>query len=125
MALDLNMERVKANVQKARTEDLLDRATVYRDGMEPEALELIDAELRARGVSAAEVAAHRERRARIVYDADGLAVKCVRCARPAAAQRWGWHLLWGKLPLFPRRLAYCDEHLPASWRMERGATSSD
>ena len=124
MALDLNMERVKTNVRKADTEDLLDRATVYRDGMEPDALELIDAELRSRGVSAAEVAAHRERRARIVYDAAGLAVKCLR-VRVRPWRKWAWHLLWGKLPLFPRRLAYCEEHLPASWRLERGATSSD
>ncbi len=124
MALELNLERVKTNVQKADTEDLLDRATVYRDGMEPAALELIDAELRARGVSAAEVASHRERRARTIGGADGLPLKCEECSRPAVARRWGWHRLWGRLPVFPRRMAFCEEHLPARWRPAGGATSS-
>ena len=116
MSLELNLERVKANVQKADIEDLLDRATVYRDGMEPAALELIDAELRARGVGAAEIAAHWERRLGTLYDGDGLALKCVKCARPAVAQKWGWHRLWGVLPIFPRWKAYCEEHLPHVWR---------
>ena len=124
MALELNLERVKANVQKADTEDLLDRATVYRDGMEPAALELIDAELRARGVGEAEIAAHRERRARTICAADGLPMKCEKCSRPAVARRWGWHRLWGRLPVFPRPLAYCEEHMPASWRPTGGVTPS-
>ena len=123
MALELNLERVKANVQRAETEDLLDRATVYRNGMEPAALELIDAELRARGVGEAEIEAHRQRRARTVYAADGLAVKCgvPKCPRPAVVRRWGWHRLWGLVPIFPRPLAYCDEHLPAAWWQEMAA----
>ncbi len=116
MALELNLERVKANVRKADTEDLLDRATVYRDGMEPPALDLIDAELRARGVGAAEVAAHRERRLGTLYAADGLALKCVECPRPAVARKWGWHRLWGVVPIFPRSKAYCEEHLPMTDR---------
>ena len=39
--MELDLERVRANAQQASTEDLLDRATVFRDGMEPEALEII------------------------------------------------------------------------------------
>jgi hypothetical protein len=118
LELGLDLERVRANVRKADVEDLLDRATVYRNGMEAEALELIDAELRARGVEAAAVAAHRERRSATLYGADGLAVRCARCIRPAVARRWGWHRMWGALPLFPRRLAFCGEHLPGTWREE-------
>jgi len=111
MALELNLERVKQNVERADTEDLLDRATVYRDGMEPAALELIDAELRARGVGDAEIAAHRTRRAGTLFAADGLALKCMECARPAVARRWCWQRLWGRIPIFPRPMRYCDEHL--------------
>jgi len=120
MVLELNMERVRQNVQRADTEDLLDRATVYRDGMEPAALELIDAELRARGIGDAEIAAHRERRAGTLFAPDGLALKCTECARPAVAQRWGWQRLWGKIPIFPRRMRYCEEHLA----LRRPVTSS-
>jgi hypothetical protein len=118
LPLSLDLERVRANARTADLEDLLDRATVYRNGMEPEALELIDAELRARGVDAAAVAAHWERRAGTLYEANGLAVKCGRCFRPAVARKWGWHRLWGVLPVFPRQLAFCAEHQPAAWREE-------
>jgi hypothetical protein len=114
--MGLDLERVQANVRRAELEELLDRATVYRNGMEPEALELIDAELRARGVGAAAVAAHWERRAATLYEANGLAVKCGKCFRPAVARKWAWHRLWGVLPVFPRQLAFCDQHLPAAWQ---------
>src|SRR5947209_566383 len=101
--------RVVKNVRAATTQDLLDRATVYRKGMEPEALEVIEEELRARGVRPEEIAAHAASQ-RAVAGAEGLARKCCRCRRPATAVVWGWHRLGGVLPLFPRRFAYCDEH---------------
>src|SRR5579884_673719 len=59
--LEFDRERVRANVQEATTEDLLDRATLYADGMESEALDLIEAELRRRGVTAEVQRAHAER----------------------------------------------------------------
>jgi hypothetical protein len=107
----LDLERVKRNVHEADTEDLLDRVTVYRAGMEPEALELIEEELRARNVLAADVEAHAERRRReITLLPDGTAARCSFCERPALAEAWGWHRLWGVLPLFPRFYYYCDRH---------------
>src|SRR5262249_30736279 len=110
MRLDLN--KVRANVAQASTEDLLDRATVYRRGMEPEALALVDEELRARGVGPAELAAPGGRRQ---GGRGGAPVKCERCRRPAVVRRRGWHKLWGLVPIFPRTLAYCEEHRPAGW----------
>ncbi|HZY91067.1 MAG TPA: hypothetical protein VFE78_39960 [Gemmataceae bacterium] len=101
--MGLDLEKVRANVRKATTEDLLDRATVYRGGMEPEALEVIDEELRARGV---------------VPDAsrmrgpEGWPRVCQACGRPATWQGWTWGRLWGVLPMFPRQAQYCDEHRP-------------
>jgi hypothetical protein len=112
----LNLERVRANVRQAATEDLLDRATVYRDGMEPEALDLIDAELRQRGVRAAEVEAHGAARSRTALRGPGgLPVRCRKCYRPAVAEGREWTRLWGLVPLFPRRVAYCAGHRPAGW----------
>ena len=46
--LEFDPERVARNAQEATSEDLLDRITVYRDGMEAAAVEIIEAELRRR-----------------------------------------------------------------------------
>ncbi len=89
---DPDRERLAVNVRSASTQDLLDRATLYRDGMEPEALELIEEELRRRGLTAAQQVDH------------ALAV----------SRGWGWHRLWGKVPLFPRRVTLCAEHATPS-----------
>ena len=111
--MQVNAERVRANIRAADTEDLLDRATVYRDGMEAEALDMIERELRQRGIDSAAIAEHeRKRRDTVLFDSVGVALKCLRCPRPAVVETWGWHRLWGLLPLFRRRFAWCEEHAP-------------
>ena len=108
-----DLERVKANVRQATTEDLLDRITVYRAGMEELALEVIQEELRTRNIGADEIEAHAEkRRGESDFLPDGTAVCCSFCHRPAVAEAWGWHRLWGLLPVFPRFYYYCSEHRP-------------
>src|SRR5438105_1201537 len=96
-----DIERVKWNVRQATTEDLLDRVTVYRAGMEPRALAVIEDELRERGVTRAEIRDHESsRRQAVQILADGTARKCSFCHRPAVAEGWGWHWMWKKIPLF-------------------------
>jgi hypothetical protein len=113
--MEMDLERVKRNVQQAPTEDLLDRVTVYRHGMEQAALAIIEEELRARAVSPAEVKAHAERRrAEVRFLSDGTAARCSFCHRPAIAEGWGWHRLWGLVPVFPRLFYYCNVHRPFS-----------
>jgi len=108
-----DLERVRANVREATTEDLLDRATVYRGGMEPETLEIIDAELRSRGVTPEAIVTHETvRGVGLVKGPDGLPRVCARCGRPATWEGWKWGRLWWLLPLFPRWAALCDEHRP-------------
>lgn len=107
-------QRVQANVQQASTEDLLDRITAYRAGLEPAAIALIEEELQRRGVTAAQIAAHAQTRQDCLYDAAGVALTCSRCSRPAVVAAWGWHRLWGVVPLFPRRFPYCAVHQPGS-----------
>jgi hypothetical protein len=108
-----DIERVRENVREATTEDLLDRATVYRSGMEPKALEVIENELRQRGVTEEKVREHEnQRRQEIEILPDGTARKCSLCHRPAVAEGWGWHWLWGKVPVFPRFYYYCSDHQP-------------
>jgi len=132
-----DIERIKENVQKASLEDLLDRATVYRAGMEPEALEIIEAELRKRGVDQSLRNAHAAQRDRSgILQRDGIALKCSLCNLPAVAQGWGWQRVGARrpepltvwplfyvvilltlpfdyLPLYwPRYFSYCEEHRP-------------
>jgi hypothetical protein len=112
--MQFNLERVRANVRDATTEDLLDRVTVYRAGMEPEALEVMDEELRERGISPADIEAHAQQRLQeTMLLPDGTAVPCSFCHRPAVAEGWGWHWLWGRIPVFPRFFYYCAEHQPS------------
>jgi hypothetical protein len=112
--MKFDLDKVRANVRQATTEDLLDRATVYRDAEEPEALDVIEAELRGRGVRPADLAARAEAaRGRVVEGPGGVARACERCHRPAVWQGWDWHRLWGVLPVFPRRKALCEQHRPA------------
>ena len=119
--MQFDPERVLVNVRQATTEDLLDRVTVYRSGMEPEALEIIEGELQDRGVYRDQIRAHAARREKEVIPLpDGTAAPCSLCHRPAVAAAWGWHwlslMIWGKrrplVPIFPRYYHYCDEHLP-------------
>ncbi|HZT79341.1 MAG TPA: hypothetical protein VFA26_03915 [Gemmataceae bacterium] len=118
--LAFDAEKVRKNVERATTEDLLDRATAYREGMEPEALEIIEAELRRRGVTAADQNEHARRHPEGPVEA-GLPARCSSCPRPAASRGWGWHRLFGVLPLFPRPFWYCTEHQPgAKGRPARG-----
>jgi hypothetical protein len=127
-------ERVLLNVRAADTEDLLDRATVYRNGMEREALDIIEEELRSRGVGPDEIAAHaRRRREAGLSLRGGVARQCSFCRRPAVAEGWCrrrtqpeavspgrvssvlagplWWLSY-LLPGFPRYWYFCEEHRP-------------
>jgi hypothetical protein len=111
--LRFDAERVLMNVRASETEDLLDRVTAYRAGLEPEAVMIIERELRLRGVTEEEIEAHAEWcRREVVFDPDGVAYKCSFCHRPAVAQTRGWQLLLGLVPLFPRLFSYCPDHRP-------------
>lgn len=108
--MQFNLDRVRANVKRAATDDLLDRATVYRAGLEPDALPVILDELRARGVTAEDVVRHEEERREVIVHPSGVARPCARCPKPAIVREWGWHRMFGKLPLFPRRVYLCADH---------------
>jgi hypothetical protein len=107
----LDLKRVAEFIRRADDEELLDRVTVYRDGMEPAALDLMEGELDRRGVSREEIAEHdSERRKTAIMRADGTAVRCSYCFRPAVVEARGWHRVFGVLPIFPRLFAYCAIH---------------
>jgi hypothetical protein len=106
--IPFDTQKVLLNARAATTEDLLDRVTVQREGMEPEALGIFEDELRRRGVGREQIEQAAQRQ--VLRDQDGVAVACSFCRLPAVARGWGWHWLWGRLPLFPRRFNFCEEH---------------
>jgi hypothetical protein len=135
--VELDLHIVADYVRRAATEELLDRVTVYRDGMEPAAVDLMENELARRGFRPEEIAAHDQRRREsVLFHDDGTAVRCSYCERPAVARVRGWHRIGGAdpraatdsliangvlfvgrrllgwLPLFPRTFYYCEEHRP-------------
>lgn len=108
-----DVKRIRQNAHEADTEDLLDRVTVFRQGMEPAALDLIETELRRRGVTLAQIDDHSaQRQALVLWLPDGTAARCSFCERPAVADARTWHLVFGLIPLFPYRCYYCDLHQP-------------
>jgi hypothetical protein len=121
-------ERVLINARHATTDDLLDRVTVYRPGMEAEAIEIIEGELQDRGIYRDQIREHAEKRQReVISTSEGIAATCHFCHQPAVAEAWGWHwlsvMLWGKrrriVPVFPRYLRYCEKHRPAKVAAKR------
>jgi len=108
--MSLDLKTVAQFIRKADTEDLLDRVTVYRDSMEPAAVDLMEDELWRRGITPEQVASHATERSGAVKRSDGSVVRCVYCDRPAISRRWGWHRLFRRIPVFPRPLPRCGEH---------------
>lgn len=106
---------MQANIRQADTGDLLDRITAYRQGMEAEAVALIEDELRRRGITDAIIEERQQAYLReCLFYADGTAMMCSFCRLPAVTQAWGWHKLWNKVPLCPRQFRYCKNHQPVT-----------
>ena len=109
--LRLELKAVAEFTRRATTEELLDRVTVYRAGMEPVALDLMEGELDRRGITREEIAEHDEMRRRTaIILPDGMALKCNYCQRPAVHRGWKWHRLFRRIPVFPARVALCERH---------------
>lgn len=108
-----NLERLRENIKNAETEDLLDRITFYRAGMEENAITLIEAELRSRGVLDEQIEKHRDEYGTVIWEGEPpIALMCGLCSRPAVEEQTKWHRLLRVIPLFPRRMAYCPKHRP-------------
>ena len=111
--LEWDEQKVLVNIKKSDTDDLMDRITAYRAGMEPVAVEMIENELQGRGVTPEQIAARRKSYEQTcLFDADGSAKMCSQCRKPAILEKWAWHRLMNKIPLLPRRLRYCADHAP-------------
>jgi hypothetical protein len=102
---------VERNVREATTEDLLDRITAFRAGMEADAIPIIEAELGRRGIGPVDIRRHETENCEgVVLRPEGFAYRCNFCRRPAVLRRWGWHRLWGLVPILPTMISYCARH---------------
>jgi len=109
----LDVERMKANVRQAETEDLLDRVTIFRSGMEEAALAYIEEELRHRKITGLNIKDHEEmRRRNLILMRDGFPARCGECFRPAVERVVDWHWVYGLIPLFRESFYYCEKHRP-------------
>lgn len=109
--MDFSIDRVRDNVAKADTADLLDRVTAYAAGLEPEAVSVILEELRSRGVTPEAIVEHERSRPPAMMDPAGVAVKCSECPKPAVTREFGWFRVFGrKVPVVPGWFPKCEEH---------------
>ena len=115
--LPFDLDQVRKNVEEAEISDLLERATVFRAGMEPEALELIETELRRRGISFKEQAEFEAAQENTVLrDEAGLPLSCHKCSQLAVESHWVWH--WaGIIPIFRTRRSFCATHAPSKQKL--------
>ncbi len=109
--MEWDEQKVLMNIRKADTDDLLDRITAYRLGMELDAIEMIERELHDRGVSTGEIEDHQAACERdCIYLPDGTAAMCSFCHKPSVAQGRVWWKIWWTVPILPRRVYYCAAH---------------
>jgi hypothetical protein len=114
--MDLDSQKFLDRIKHEDTDDLLDSVTAFRAGMEPEAIEMIESELRRRGVNSVAIDEYAQTvRAECLFETDRTAKMCSFCRKPAVAEGWGWHKILGRwLPIFPRWVRYCKKHAPAT-----------
>ena len=109
--MHLDLKKVAEFVSTAETDDLLDRVTVYREGMEPAAVFLMEEELERRGIDRDQIEAHAESyEPMALRHSDGTVRRCAFCDRPAVLVRWGWLKLWRLVPILPWKVARCVDH---------------
>ena len=104
-------QKLLAHVQQMEQEELLDRVTVFRDAMRPDAVEVMEAELARRGVGPDEIHQHhRQIRHRVLLDSHGIPLQCSWCERAAVEKREDLHKLWRLIPVAKRVWYYCERH---------------
>ncbi|MBI2804739.1 MAG: hypothetical protein HYX68_07115 [Planctomycetes bacterium] len=111
--METTEQKMLLNIRQANTDDLLDRITAFRAGLEAEAIDMIETELRRRSVTANQIADHQAKCERdCVFYPDGTAKMCSQCRKPAVCETWAWHRLLWIIPLFPRWTCFCEIHRP-------------
>jgi len=111
MSIPIRPEKQLARLRAMSTLELLDRVTVLQSQMDPDAVELMHAELAGRGIGPDEIGAHlRDMRMVVIRNETGEIGTCSLCGRAAVSSREEWHRWLGLVPLLKRRRYYCPEH---------------
>jgi hypothetical protein len=111
--MHVSPEKQLARLRAMSTAELLDRVTVLQPQMEPDAIEMMHAELAGRGIGPDEIGAHlRDMRLLVINNEKGQVASCSRCGRAAVSSHDDWHRLWKLVPLFKRTYYYCQDHTP-------------
>ena len=109
--MQLNLEKVRMYAKKADNRALLDRVTVFQQGMEPAAIEIIKKELLQRGISHADISQHENiYKDLVIRGPEGMPRLCKKCSLPAISLEWGWLKVFGFIPLLPWQYLFCEEH---------------
>ena len=109
--MDWNEQLLLENIHQSHTEDLLERVTAFRAGMEPTAIKMIERELQWRGVTAVQIHDYAEAcRRECVFDENGIAKMCSSCRRPAVRGKSGAGICCSVYCRFSRAGRYCKKH---------------
>jgi hypothetical protein len=109
--MEISPAKLLAHVGQMEQAELLDRVTVFRDALEPDAVEVMEAELARRGIGPEEIHQHyRQIKHRVLRDAHGIPAQCSWCERAAVEMREDFHKLWRLIPVAKRIWYYCERH---------------
>ena len=109
--MQLDLEKVRMYAKKADNRALLDRVTVFQQGMEPAAIEIIKIELLQRGISPADISQHESiYKDLVIRGPEGMPRLCKKCSLPAISLEWGWLKVFGIIPMLPWQNLFCEEH---------------
>jgi hypothetical protein len=109
--MEISPAKLLAHVAQMDQEELLDRVTVFREVMRPDAVEVMEAELARRGIGPDEIHQHhRQIKHRVLRDSHGIPAQCSWCERAAVEKREDFHKFWRLIPVAKRIWYYCDRH---------------
>ncbi len=109
--MTLNLEKVRVYATNASNRELLDRVTVFKSGMEPNALTIIHQELRHRGVTQTQIQDHETLlEPLVIRGPEGMPRICKKCSLPAISCEWGWLKVFGFIPILPWKNLFCEDH---------------
>ena len=109
--MQLDLEKVRIYAKNADNRALLDRVTVFKQGMETAAIEIIKKELLQRGISQSDINQHENTyKDLVILGPEGLPRLCKKCALPAISREWGWLKVFGILPILPWQNLFCEDH---------------